>query len=70
MFQDFLHDLETSESHSVPYTDCSTTNGVLSLDPYILRFDNETKGDLYGNSERFDYTAGDAFDYTTYPIAR
>ncbi|KAE9405255.1 hypothetical protein BT96DRAFT_916211 [Gymnopus androsaceus JB14] len=70
MFQDFLHDLETSESRSVPYTDCSTTNGFLSIDPYILRFDNATPGDIYGNSERFDYTAGDAFDYSTYPVAR
>ncbi|KAJ3809985.1 glycoside hydrolase family 2 protein [Lentinula aff. lateritia] len=70
MFQDFLHDLETSESRSVPYTDCSTTKGFLSLDPYILRFDNGTSGDIYGNSERFDYTATDAFDYSTYPIAR
>ncbi|KAF5390415.1 hypothetical protein D9757_005257 [Collybiopsis confluens] len=70
MFQDFLHDLETSESRSVPYTDCSTTNGVLSIDPYILRFNNRTIGDLYGNSERFDYSADAAFDYTSYPVAR
>ncbi|KAF9069747.1 glycoside hydrolase family 2 protein [Rhodocollybia butyracea] len=70
LFQDLLHDLETSESRSVPYTDCSTTNGFITIDPYILRFDNATPGDIYGNGERFDYTAGDAFDYTTYPVAR
>ncbi|KAJ3764724.1 hypothetical protein FB446DRAFT_795802 [Lentinula raphanica] len=55
MFQDFLHDLETSKSQSIPYTDCSTTKGFLSIDPYILQFDNGTAGDIYGNSERFDY---------------
>ncbi|KIK54373.1 glycoside hydrolase family 2 protein [Collybiopsis luxurians FD-317 M1] len=70
MFQDFLHDIETSESRSVAYTDCSTTNGFLSIDPYILRFNNKTAGDIYGNGERFDYSANDAFDYNTYPVAR
>ena len=34
----------------VAYTDCSTTNGVLSLDPLILRFENKTPGFIYGNS--------------------
>lgn len=33
----------------MPYTDCSTTKGVLSLDPYVLRFDNGTSGEIYGN---------------------
>ena len=33
----------------VPYTDCSTTKGVLSLDPYELRFDNGEEGHIYGN---------------------
>ena len=36
----------------VAYTDCSTTNGVLSFNPYTLRFDNETEGFIYGNSGR------------------
>ncbi|KAK7448798.1 hypothetical protein VKT23_013528 [Stygiomarasmius scandens] len=70
LFQDFLHDVALSETRSVPYTDCSTTHGVLSIDPYILRFSNGTAGNLYGNSERFDYVADQAFDYSTYPVAR
>ncbi|KAG6818806.1 hypothetical protein H0H93_001475 [Arthromyces matolae] len=76
LFQDFLHDIVTSETHSLPYTDCSTTKGVLSLDPYVLRFNNGTQGEIYGNSEfeliseRFNYDASVAFDYTTYPVAR
>ena len=32
------------------YTDCSTTSGILSLDPYVLRFRNGTAGEIYGNS--------------------
>lgn len=33
----------------VPYTDCSTTKGVISLDPYELRLNNLTAGFIYGN---------------------
>ncbi|KAF9258872.1 glycoside hydrolase family 2 protein [Marasmius fiardii PR-910] len=69
-FQDFLREIAVSETRSVAYTDCSTNNGLLSLDPYILRLDNKTAGNLYGNSERFDYDASHAFDYSTYPVAR
>jgi beta-mannosidase len=74
----------------VAYTDCSTTHGVLSLDPYVLRFANGTPGYIYGNSgkyflicsvsfriynlldqiERYNYDASEAFDLTTYPVAR
>jgi beta-mannosidase len=49
MFQDYLHDIVLSETNSVPYTDCSTTHGVLSLDPYVLRFANGAPGYIYGN---------------------
>ncbi|KAJ7224013.1 glycoside hydrolase family 2 protein [Mycena haematopus] len=70
LFQDFLHDIAVSETHSVPYTDCSTTKGVLSLDPYILRFNNGTPGDIYGNSERYNYDASQAFNYSTFPVSR
>ncbi|KAF5385855.1 hypothetical protein D9615_002685 [Tricholomella constricta] len=70
LFEHFLHDVVVSETHSVPYTDCSTTKGVLSLDPYVLRFDNGTQGEIYGNGERYNYDASKAFDYTTFPVSR
>ncbi|KAH0589713.1 putative beta-mannosidase A [Termitomyces sp. J132] len=70
LFQDFLFGIVTSETHSLPYTDCSTTKGVLSLDPYILRFSNGTPGEIYGNSERYNYDASVAFDYSSYPVSR
>lgn len=53
MFQHYLHDIVLSETNSVPYTDCSTTRGVLSLDPYVLRFANGTPGYIYGNTGVF-----------------
>ncbi|KAH9932621.1 glycoside hydrolase superfamily [Fomitopsis serialis] len=52
LFQDFLYDLTYEVQQSVPYTDCSTTNGILSLDPLVQRFDNKTPGYIYGNTER------------------
>ncbi|KAJ7136353.1 glycoside hydrolase family 2 protein [Mycena crocata] len=70
LFQDFLHDITVSETHSVPYTDCSTTKGVLSLDPYVLRFSNGTAGEIYGNTERYNYDASQAFNYSTFPVSR
>ncbi len=40
----------------VAYTDCSTTSGVLSLDPYVVRFSNKTSGEIYGNSGVWCFT--------------
>ncbi|KAH7909288.1 glycoside hydrolase family 2 protein [Hygrophoropsis aurantiaca] len=70
LFQHFLHDIVVSESNSVPYTACSTTNGVLSLDPYVLRLGNRTYDHIYGNAERFNYDPSEAFDTRSFPVAR
>lgn len=53
------------------YSDCSTTSGYLSLDPYVLRFSDLMADDaIYGNGERYDYAAEDAYNYATYPSFR
>ncbi|KAF7800158.1 hypothetical protein EIP86_011404 [Pleurotus ostreatoroseus] len=70
LFQDILHDVVSSETSSVAYTDCSTTNGALSLEPYILRLGNLTEGFIYGNTERYNYDPTQAFNYSTYPTSR
>ncbi|TDL26125.1 glycoside hydrolase [Rickenella mellea] len=70
LFQDFLHDIVLAQTSSLSYTDCSTTKGYLSLDPYILRFHNATPGSIYGNSERYNYNAPAAFQYSSYPVSR
>ncbi|KXN81560.1 putative beta-mannosidase A [Leucoagaricus sp. SymC.cos] len=70
LFQDFLQPIVSSEARAVPYTDCSTTKGVLSLDPYELRLSNATPGEIYGNGERYNYDGSVAFDYSTYPVSR
>ncbi|KAI8981306.1 glycoside hydrolase [Trametes punicea] len=71
LFGGFLHDIVTEEESSVAYTDCSTTSGVLSLDPYEIRYNNKTPGYIYGNgAERYNYDASQAFNYSTYPLSR
>ncbi|RPD82731.1 glycoside hydrolase [Lentinus tigrinus ALCF2SS1-7] len=70
LFGEFLHDIVLEEESSVSYTDCSTTSGVLSLDPYEIRYNNKTAGFIYGNSERYNYDASQAFNYSTYPVSR
>ncbi|KAI0637555.1 glycoside hydrolase [Trametes polyzona] len=70
IFQDFLHDIVLQEQSSVAYTDCSTTNGVLSLEPYTLRLNNLTEGHIYGNAELYNYDSSQSFNYSTYPLAR
>ncbi|OJT12500.1 Beta-mannosidase A [Trametes pubescens] len=70
LFQNFLHDIVLQEQSSVAYTACSTTNGVLSLDPYVLRLNNVTAGHIYGNTELYNYDSSQSFNYSTYPQAR
>ncbi|KAI0778937.1 glycoside hydrolase [Trametes elegans] len=70
LFGDVLHDIVQEEETSVAYTDCSTTSGVLSLDPYEIRYNNKTPGYIYGNGERYNYDASQAFNYSTYPLSR
>ncbi|KZT04086.1 glycoside hydrolase family 2 protein [Laetiporus sulphureus 93-53] len=55
--EDFLHDITYQEQSSVAYTDCFTMNG------------NKTPGYIYGNTERYNYNASQAFNYSTYPVA-
>ncbi|KAG9220411.1 hypothetical protein CCMSSC00406_0003867 [Pleurotus cornucopiae] len=71
LFQDVLYNAVTSETKSVAYTDCSTTKGVLSLDPYAsdqgMLFVWVLRSCLI---ERYNYDAAVAFDYHTFPLSR
>ncbi|KAI0644693.1 glycoside hydrolase family 2 protein [Trametes meyenii] len=70
IFQDFLHDIVMQEQSSVAYTDCSTTTGVLSLEPYVLRLGNLTAGHIYGNTELYNNDTTQSFNQSIYPVAR
>ncbi|KAH9949043.1 glycoside hydrolase [Amylocystis lapponica] len=66
LFGDFLYNITYEEQCAVAYTDCSTTNGVLTLDPYEIRYANKTPGHIYGNGERYNADASQAFNYSTF----
>ncbi|KAI0047909.1 glycoside hydrolase family 2 protein [Auriscalpium vulgare] len=70
LYEDILHDAAYDATNSIPYVDCSTTGGVLNLDPLALRFTQGKPGEIYGNTERYNYDASQAFNYSTFPVAR
>ncbi|KAI0888049.1 glycoside hydrolase family 2 protein [Annulohypoxylon maeteangense] len=62
-------------SRSISYTPSSTSNGYLSLNfsnsiPMTERYNNATPGEIYGNSDHYNYYSYFAFDISTYPIGR
>lgn len=42
----------------------------LTLDPYVARYNNQTKGEIYGDKELYNYNTAVSFDTETYPVAR
>ncbi|VDB87113.1 unnamed protein product [Peniophora sp. CBMAI 1063] len=70
LFQNELRSVTYEETKSVPYTDCSTTHGVLSIDPLVVRWNNATPGEIYGNSEVYIYDGAQAFNYSAFPVSR
>ncbi|EPE33363.1 (Trans)glycosidase [Glarea lozoyensis ATCC 20868] len=64
-----------ANSKSISYIPSSTTNGYLELNfslaiPMIQRYDNATKGSIYGDTDHYDYNSLNAFDLSTYPVGR
>ncbi|KAI1211247.1 glycoside hydrolase family 2 protein [Annulohypoxylon truncatum] len=62
-------------SHSISYTPSSTSNGYLSLDfnnsiPMAERYNNATPGEIYGDSDHYNYHADQAFNTSSYPVGR
>ncbi|KAI0382166.1 glycoside hydrolase family 2 protein [Hypomontagnella monticulosa] len=86
MYDRFLHEYETlfldtllpavyGNSHSITYIPSSTTNGYLSINfsnpiPIVQRYNNATPGEIYGDTDHYNYTASVAFNLSTYPVGR
>ncbi|KAH8649485.1 putative beta-mannosidase [Tricladium varicosporioides] len=75
LFLDVLLPAVYSNTRSISYIPSSTTNGYLALNfslpvPMIQRYDNKTKGSIYGDTDHYDYNSAEAFDLTSYPIGR
>lgn len=62
-------------SRSITYIPSSTENGYLSINfsnpiPIIQRYENLTKGSIYGDTDHYNYDSLDAFNLNTYPVGR
>ncbi|KAI1453191.1 glycoside hydrolase family 2 protein [Annulohypoxylon moriforme] len=62
-------------SRSISYTPSSTSNGYLSLNfsnpiPITERYNNRTPGEIYGDSDHYNYHADQAFNISSYPVGR
>ncbi|PNY22832.1 Beta-mannosidase A [Tolypocladium capitatum] len=85
-FDRYLHEYETlfldvllpavyGNSRSITYMPSSTGNGYLSINfsnpiPIVERYNNLTKGSIYGDTDHYDYNYLEAFDLDTYPVGR
>ncbi|KAJ4150084.1 hypothetical protein LMH87_010850 [Akanthomyces muscarius] len=62
-------------SRSISYTPSSANNGWTKIDfslpvPMVERYNNKTKGDLYSNTDYYNYDSSVSFDSNKYPIGR
>lgn len=62
-------------SHSISYAPSSTSNGFVSINftqaPYMQeRYENLTKGSIYGETDYYNYNSLVSFDTAQYPVGR
>ena len=75
LFLDVLLPAVYGNSKSITYMPSSTENGYLSINfsrpiPIVERYDNATKGAIYGDTDHYDYDSTHSFDISTYPVGR
>jgi beta-mannosidase len=75
LFLDVLAVAVFSNSKSISYTPSSTSNGWAKLDwskeqPITQRYWNTTPGEIYGNTDHYNYNYDAAFDFHRYPVGR
>ncbi|KAF2664999.1 glycoside hydrolase family 2 protein [Microthyrium microscopicum] len=75
LFLDILGVTVFENSRSISYTPSSTSNGWSKLDfsrpqPITQRYYNTTAGEIYGDTDYYNYDSTVAFDFTRYPVGR
>ncbi|KAJ6782016.1 hypothetical protein PWT90_05871 [Aphanocladium album] len=75
LFISVMFNILAENSRSISYTPSSANNGWTKIDfslpvPMVERYDNKTNGDLYGNTDYYNYDSSVAFDSTEYPVGR
>ncbi|OAA57193.1 glycoside hydrolase family 2 protein [Cordyceps fumosorosea ARSEF 2679] len=75
LFITVIFTLVAENSHSISYTPSSANNGWTKIDfslpvPMIERYNNETKGELYSNTDYYNYDTSLSFESSRYPVGR
>lgn len=75
LFITVMFTILAENSHSISYTPSSANNGWTKIDfslpvPMVQRYNNKTKGELYSNTDYYNYDTSVSFDYDEYPVGR
>lgn len=75
LFLNLIVPIVFGNSRSISYAPSSTSNGWLSLnfslpEPIIERYNNQTPGAIYGETDYYNYDSALAFNISSYPIGR
>ncbi|KAH9819236.1 family 2 glycoside hydrolase [Melampsora americana] len=70
LYNHAIRDVLLDNTRSISYIPSSTTDGYLTLDPYVSRYGHKTRGEIDGDKELYNYNTAVSFDTETYPVAR
>lgn len=75
LYIDTLFRVVAANTRSISYTPSSGNNGWTKIDmhlpvPMVERYHNKTEGEIYGDTEHYNYSAAVAFDESSYPVGR
>lgn len=66
LFNDVVLKEVRANTRGLTYIPSSTTNGYLSLEPYVPRYKNATAGEVYGDGEYYGYAADQVWNTSAY----
>ncbi|TQV91793.1 beta-mannosidase precursor [Cordyceps javanica] len=75
LFITVMFTILAENSRSISYTPSSANNGWTKIDfslpvPMVERYNNKTEGDLYSNTDYYNYESAVSFDFHRYPVGR
>lgn len=75
LFLNLIVPIVFGNSRSISYAPSSTSNGWLSLnfslpEPITERYNNKTRGAIYGETDYYNYDSSLAFNISSYPVGR
>lgn len=70
LYNHAIRDVLLDNTRSISYIASSTTDGYLTLEPYVSRYGKHVKGQIDGDKELYNYDTAVSFDTQTYPVAR